>query len=161
MHGLLHVRAESRGSQLRGDDNSFAPSRAGERRSSLSGCTSKRGLGEKGEHPQWNSRIRFSSASIAARISSSRPANRFFSTINNSATSPNAARPVRTSVLLCLEHRRASPTSTTRLRHVPPVHPAAKKPPCLLSLHKAGRYFVANASSSEGTPLRLNQNRAG
>jgi hypothetical protein len=157
MHGLLHVRAESRGSQLRGDDNSLAASRAGGRRSSFSSCTRKRGMGEKGEHPQWNSRIRFSSASIAARILSSRPVNRSFSTTSSSATSPSVARLARTSALPCLELHKDSPISTTRLKRVPPARHAARKPPCLLSQRKAGRYFAANASSSDGTLQRLNR----
>ena len=91
----------------------------------------------RGSRP-WNSRIECSGASIAARSLCSRQASRFFSTINNSRTTPSTASSARPSA-------RADRSGCVR-RRGPRVRSAAPRRQFPSSPLKAGRCCAAPAS---------------
>ncbi len=100
---------------------------------------------------QWNTRTRFYSALIVARISCSQRVNSCFSTTSSSRTSPNAARTARASAWPCLDPRhrtgRRAGIPTRGRRPGRTVRNAGKKPRCRSGRRKDVRYCAASAFS--------------
>src|SRR6478752_6169955 len=103
-------------------------------------------------HSQWSSRTRFSNVWIAAPTSYSPLANNSSSTINNSRTNPNAAKPAKENAPRRWGCRRTAAT-IRGWKPKPSARAANGKPPCLSSPRRAVRCFAASASSSARHPL--------
>src|SRR6202790_3785578 len=104
---------------------------------------------------QWNTRTRFESASIVARISCSQRVNSCSSTTSSSRTNPNAARTARASEWQCLEQPRTDHRVGIRMRRRRPgrtVRSAGKRPRCHSGRRKDVRCCAASVFSTGGRP---------